>query len=112
MLYQLKVHEEPFERMQKGERVLEIRLFDEKRQRLKLGDWIEFADANDMKKTIRAEIIGLIRYKTFGDIVDDMPAALLGYEESEKGYLKSSMYEIFTKEEEAANGVLGIRIRL
>jgi ASC-1-like (ASCH) protein len=112
MLYQMKLQEEPFERMQRGEKLLEMRIYDDKRQRLKLGDHIEFADASDMSKTIRTEIVGLLRYRNFSDLIDDVPAEILGFEESEKDYLKASIFELFTKEEEEASGVVGIRIRL
>lgn len=112
MIYQMKLHEESFERMRCGEVVLELRLYDEKRQRLQLGDTVEFASASDLSRVVRTEIVGLIRYKTFAELVEDFPAAYLGYDESEKEYLKTRMYKIYTKEEEAKYGVLGIRVRL
>lgn len=112
MLYQMKLHDESFKRTQSGERVLELRLYDEKRQRLRLNDEIEFAKASNLNETIRTRIIGLLRYNSFADILYDMPAAYLGYDESEKEYLIHSMYEIYAKEEEEKYGVLGIRFVL
>jgi ASC-1-like (ASCH) protein len=112
MLYQMKLHEESFGRVQSGQKTLELRVFDEKRQRLNLGDRVEFANAADLSQTVRTEIVGLLRYNALSDLIDDMPAAYLGFEENEKRYIKESMFEIYTPEEEKQYGVLGIRIRL
>lgn len=112
MLHQMKLQLEPFERVRSGEKILELRLYDEKRQKVGVGDEIEFSNMTDPEDKVRVEVIGLLLYKNFADLIADLPAAYLGYEESEKDYLKGSMYEIYTPEEEKRSGVLGIRIRL
>lgn len=112
MLYQMKLNEEPFARVSDGQKTLELRVFDSKRRRLQPGDHIEFAKRSDLKKTVRVEVIGLLRYRRFSELIDDVPAAWLGYEESEKGYLRTSMYEVYPQEEEDRDGVVGIRFRL
>lgn len=112
MLYQMKLQDEAFGRMQQGVKRLELRLCDEKRRLLSLGDEIEFVRMSDPADRIRVKIIGLLRYETFAELIEDLPAEFLGYEETEKDYLKTSMYEYYTPEDEALYGVLGIRIRL
>ena len=42
MLHKMKLNESPFNRMKKGTKTIEFRLFDEKRQKIKVGDKIEF----------------------------------------------------------------------
>ena len=108
----MRLQSAPFAKVKSGEKVLELRICDEKRQKLEVGDEIEFADMDAPDEKIRVEVIGLLRYKRFADLITDMPAAYLGYKESEKDYLKSSMYEIYMPEEEEKDGVLGIRIKL
>ena len=42
MLHKMKLNEDPFERIKNGTKTIEFRLFDEKRQQIKIGDQIEF----------------------------------------------------------------------
>lgn len=112
MLHQMRLQRVPFERIKSGEKTLELRLFDEKRQQLGLGDEIEFARTDALEEKVRVVVTGLLRYKNFANLIQDLPAAYMGYKESEKDYLKGSMYEVYKKEDEEKYGVLGIRIRL
>ena len=102
----------PFERMKNGVKTLELRLYDEKRKKINVGDLIIFQKLPDLNEKIYAKVTGLLIYDTFRDLIDDIPASYLGYEESEKSYLKESMYGIYTKEEEKQYGALGIKISL
>jgi len=113
MLHQMKLDIEPFGRIKDGEKTLELRLYDEKRRKIGIGDEIEFSKRPDLVETVKVEVVGLLLYKNFADLIHDIPASYLGgYETAEKEYLAASMYEIYTKEEEEEDGVLGIRIRL
>ena len=112
MLYQMKLQPVPFGKMKDGEKILELRLYDEKRRKVKVGDEIEFCSVENSQEKIRTKVIGLLVYGNFFDLIRDLPAAYLGYKESEKDYLKRSMYEIYTPEDEEKYGVLGIRIEL
>ena len=112
MLHQMKLQEGPFERIRKGIKILELRLYDEKRMMISLGDEIEFLKLPELAEKINVRVTGLLIYKTFADIFNDLPASYVGYQESDKEYLKTSMYEYYTKEDEEKYGALGIRIEL
>lgn len=112
MLYQMKLQPVPFGKMKSGEKILELRLYDEKRRQVKVGDEIEFCSMENPREKIKTKVVGLLVYEKFFDLIRDLPAAYLGHKESEKDYLKRSMYEIYTPEDEEKYGVLGIRIKL
>ena len=42
MIHQMKLLEDPFDRIKNGIKTIEFRLFDEKRRLIKIGDKIEF----------------------------------------------------------------------
>ena len=42
MLHCMKLNRDPFEKIKSGSKTIEMRLFDEKRQRISVGDFIEF----------------------------------------------------------------------
>ncbi len=109
----MKLNESPFERIKSGRKIIEIRLFDEKRQKLKVGDTIQFSKLLKLKEKISVEIIGLLRYKTFSELVADFPITYFGYADNfNKEDFVNSIYTIYSKEEEKRYGVLGIKIRL
>lgn len=45
MTHCMKLNAEPFEKIERGEKAIELRLFDEKRRAVKTGDIIEFSCA-------------------------------------------------------------------
>ena len=113
MEHQMKLYESPFDRIKSGKKRIEIRLFDEKRQSLNLGDIITFSKLPDIDDSLSVEVIGLLRYGTFQDLVDDFPMSYFGYtDDHDKGAFVESVYQIYSKEDEQKHGVLGIRIKL
>lgn len=43
MLYTMKLKQEPFEKIRNGSKTIELRIYDEKRQQVQIGDFIEFS---------------------------------------------------------------------
>ena len=41
MLHKMKLKLSPFEKIKDGSKTIELRLYDEKRQKVKIGDFIE-----------------------------------------------------------------------
>lgn len=108
----MKLAKEPFEKITSGQKIIESRLFDEKRRLIDIGDEIEFSKLPDLQDKVRVKVTALLRYRMFVEMFDDLPTALFGYPESQREYLRTSMYEVYSKEEEERYGVLGIRIEL
>ena len=83
---------------------------DEKRREIKIGDVIEFKKEPDQVESVKAEVIGLLNYKTFTDLANDFPADCFGHPDKED--LLKSIYTFYTKEQEEKYTVLGIKIKL
>lgn len=107
----MKLAEGPFERIKTGEKTLELRVNDEKRRMIKLGDLVTFRKFPRLEEEITTQVIGLLHYKKFDQLINDMPASLMGYKEKDKAWLKESMYTIYSPEEEQEYGVVGIRLK-
>ena len=65
MLYKMKLNESPFERIKNGTKTIEFRLYDEKRQQVKVGDQIEFSKLPNLQEKLKVDVIGLYREETF-----------------------------------------------
>lgn len=104
----MKLQSIPFGAVKIGNKIIESRLFDEKRQLIQLGDQILFRNMENLDETITARVDGLLRYPTFSAMFTDFPASYFGGES--KTALEEQIYRFYSKEDEAKYGVLGIRI--
>jgi hypothetical protein len=76
----MKIHEmnlQPkyFDFIKGGTKRIELRLYDEKRQSIQLGDIIEFAKSDDEK--FKAEVVGLLRHDSFANLFEDFDISIL-----------------------------------
>lgn len=62
MQHQMKLSTEPFNQIASGAKVIESRLYDEKRQQIALGDEIEFSENDHPENKARTKVTGLLRY--------------------------------------------------
>lgn len=96
--------------LESGTKRIELRLYDEKRRAIEIGDVIEFAKSETEK--LRAEVVGLLRYGSFRDLFEDFPVEILADESMTKEELLRDLEEFYTPEKQAEFGVVGIRIKL
>ena len=99
-----------FDFIKDGTKRIELRLYDEKRRSIQLGDIIEFAKSDDEK--FKAEVIGLLRYNSFADLFKDFDISILADSSMTKQELLEALGEFYTEEKQAEFGVIGIRIEL
>lgn len=107
MLHQMKLNESPFERIKNGTKKIEFRLYDEKRQKIKVGDKIEFSKLPDLSEKLVVDVLDLYRADSFESLFRNI--------ESDEETAKSkadSMRQIYSQEEEQKYGVLGIRMKI
>ena len=99
-----------FDFIKDGTKRIELRLYDEKRQSIQLGDIIEFAKSDDEK--FKAEVVGLLRYNSFADLFEDFDISILADSSMTKQELLEVLGEFYSEEKQAEFGVIGIRIKL
>lgn len=104
----MRLHPLPFEMIRGGTKTVEIRLDDEKRQLMKVGDCIEFISRENPEDTIKVEITNIDKFDSFKDAYDAYPPKLYGGESADE---YECMYKYYSKEDEKKYGVLGIRLK-
>ena len=112
MIHEMKLQPEYFNFILNGTKRIEIRLNDEKRQNIKLGDKIKFLKEPDLKESFEAQVIGLLRYNSFEEMFKDYDISILSDKSMTKEELISVLEQFYTKEKQEKYGVLGIRIEL
>ena len=109
---EMKLRKEPFEQIRSGKKKIEIRLFDEKRQTLKIGDELLFTLVDDETQRIQTTVVGLYPFKSFRNLFLSPLAGATGFDESDPDGNVQKMYAYYPPEEEARYGVLAIEIML
>lgn len=110
MKHQLKLAQEFFKKIKNGSKVIESRLFDEKRQQINIGDFIEFKQNDNLTETILTKVKALYRYAAFESLFSDFPASYFGGNSKEE--LLNEIHQFYSAEEEEKFGVIGIKIEL
>ena len=112
MTHEMKLQPKYFNFILNGTKRIEIRLFDEKRKQIKIGDKIKFLKEPDLNESFEAQVIGLLRYNSFEEMFKDYDISILSDKSMTKEELISVLEQFYTKEKQEKYGVLGIRIEL
>lgn len=107
MLHKMKLNESPFERIKNGTKTIEFRLYDEKRQQVKIGDKIEFSKLPDLQEKLIVDVIDLYREDTFENLFRKLYS-----DEKEIIQKTKSMHTIYSPKKEQQYGILGIKIKI
>ena len=112
MTHEMKLSPAPFEMIASGQKTVELRLFDEKRSRIKPGDEIVFTNTSS-GKTLRAKVSKLHRFDSFEQLYKNLPLLKCGYTaETLAGASPSDMERYYAPEEQKKYGVVGIELVL
>ena len=89
MVHEFKLYSDNFDKLEKGQKIREYRLYDEKRRLINVGDTIKFIKLPELDKYLFADITNIEvfnnwfdcytkyfddfkdKYKTIQDVVDD-----------------------------------------
>ena len=69
MQHYMQLSVEPLAQIATGAKVIESRLYDEKRQQVALGDEIEFCANGNLGQKVKTRVKGLLRYPTFTETI-------------------------------------------
>lgn len=106
----LKLQPKYFDYINNGTKRIELRLYDEKRQKINIGDTIVFQKEPELEVTIKVKVIGLLRYDSFENLFEDFDISVMADKSMTKKELLDVLEEFYTPEKQKKYGVLGIRI--
>lgn len=105
----MKLNNIPFNQIKNGSKTVEVRLNDEKRKQLRIGDIILFTN-NTTNETLEKTIVNLKVFDSFKELYNSYDSILLGA----RGYTEEQycdcMNLIYSKEKEQLNKVLAIEL--
>ena len=110
MEHELKLQPRYYEYILNGSEDIEIRLYDEKRQKINLGDIIILKKEPELNESFKVKVVGLLRYENFDSLFNDFTIDRLADKSMKKSELLEELEKFYTKEKQKEYGVLGIRI--
>ncbi|MBR5858722.1 MAG: ASCH domain-containing protein [Clostridia bacterium] len=108
----MRLQASPFEKIKNGTKSIELRLYDEKRQSINVGDDIVFTNAVNGEK-ICATVKKLHLFASFEELYKTLPLLQCGYTAEDIGTAHpSDMEQYYSAEEQRKYGVVGIELCL
>lgn len=77
MRYELGLYNKPFQSIQSGKKVYEVRLYDEKRQLINKGDEIVFTNLTT-KEMMTVKVTEIKRYESFKAMYEQIDKKIIG----------------------------------
>lgn len=112
MIYNMNLHPEPYEMIKSGVKTIELRLNDEKRSLVEVGDTIFFTNTQTENR-IETIVTKLYKFKSFEELYKELPLDKCGYTEVDLPTAKASdMIAYYSIEKQDKYGVLGIEVRI
>lgn len=108
-MLQIKVQEKYFNLLKSGRKTIELRLFDDKRRKIKIGDIIEFSNASNADDIFLAKVINLHKapdFKSLCSKIDVQQAGFLSQDE-----LLKTLENFYSVQRQKEFGVVGIEIK-
>lgn len=113
MIHYMKLNPSPFRKICDGQKTIELRLFDEKRKAVQVGDFIAFTNTENPAESIQTRVTALHRFDSFAELYQQLPLDQCGYSVQESDSAKpEDMEAYYSREEQAQYGVVGIELRM
>ena len=97
-----------FLKIKEGSKTFELRLYDEKRRKIKMDDTIIFENRLN-NETIKSKVIGLHIFKDFKELINNIDYKKCGFNNKDD---YTMMDKFYSKEDQDKYGVIAIEIEL
>ena len=103
----------PMQEIRTGNKTIELRLNDEKRKQISVGDTIKFINTEDSNDTLRVKVVDLFLFSSFAELYDNLPLLNCGFNEDNINTASPEDMEMYySREKQNKYGVVGIEISL
>ena len=108
----MQLQPSPFEMIRNGTKTIELRLFDEKRKKIQIGDTILFTNT-ESNEILRVKVLELLLFDSFETLYSQLPLLDCGYTKDDVATASpDDMNVYYSKEMQQKYGVVGIRVAL
>lgn len=110
MKHSMQLTPAPFRMIKNGTKTIELRLYDEKRQKIHVGDTIRFLNTETAEE-LSVTVKDLFVFESFDELYRHLPLTQCGYTEEDVDQARpEDMLEYYSMERQRKYGVVGIQI--
>ncbi|MBR1413453.1 MAG: GNAT family N-acetyltransferase [Bacilli bacterium] len=110
MIHVMKLQEQYFNYIKLGTKEYEIRLNDEKRRNIKVGDFLEFQKEPLLEDKMILKVKDLIYYDNFSDLLNDIDNYYLADKDISKNELLNDLEKFYPIAKQNKYGVVAIKL--
>lgn len=111
MQHEMKIKAVYFDKIKSGEKTYEVRLNDEKRRMIQVGDIIVLKREPEQVEELFVEVKDLIYFKSFYEMVNTLPLAKVGFAGVKKSDVVNVYHQFYPVEKEQKYGVVAIAVK-
>jgi len=111
-MFIMKLTSEFFDQVKSGKRTYEIRIYDEKRQKVAIGDNIIFKKLPDLIDGVIVKVTDIKRFETFEDMARTLSLSSIGFENKNASQVARFYRSFYSKEEEKKYGIVAFKMEL
>ena len=108
-MHTMKVKTKYYNLLKRGIKTVELRLYDEKRQLIQVGDTVQFSNFSNPDDTFQAKVVALHRAPDFASLCQIIRPEQAGFKT--QGELLQIMEQFYPPKEQQEYGVVGIEIQ-
>ena len=108
-MHKLNVKEKYYNMLKSGTKTIKLRLYDDKRKNIKIGNSIEFLNNSDADDKFTAQVINLHRASNFAELCKKIDCHDAGFATNNE--LLKVLKEFFSLNRQNELGIVGIEIQ-
>ncbi|MGO4936646.1 ASCH domain-containing protein [Fundicoccus sp. Sow4_H7] len=112
MQHTMGLFESSFKSIKSGKKTVEVRLNDEKRRKISIGDSIIFTKVPKSNENLTVEVVELREFTTFKEMYERIPAKDFDTVGDPIDLMVQQTYEIYSANQENEWGTLAITVKL
>lgn len=111
VIHHMRLKDAPFQMIKSGDKTIELRLCDDKRARISVGDEILFSHYDDPAQVICTQVVAIHHFPSFDELYHTLPLLKCGYTKDDVAQASPRDMDLYyPQEKQVLYGVLGIEI--
>ena len=111
-MFIMKLDAQFFDQVKSGKKIYEVRLYDEKRQKIGIGDNIIFKKQPELIDGVVVRVVDVKRFDTFEQMAMTLSLSSIGFDNKNASQVARVYRSFYSKEEEKKYGVVAFNIEL
>jgi ASC-1-like (ASCH) protein len=103
----MNLQPEPMKMIRNGRKTIELRLYDEKRQNISIGDTIKFTNTENTNDVLQVVVRDMYFFDSFKELYRNLPLLECGYtKDNIESANERDMEQYYSKQQQAKYGVV------